>query len=36
MLTTVIFMAADSLAWPFVARAIQGLATGVQTALADS
>jgi MFS family permease len=29
MLTTVIFMAADSLAWLFVARAIQGVATGL-------
>jgi MFS family permease len=29
MLTTVVFMAADSLAWLFVARAIQGLATGL-------
>jgi MFS family permease len=28
MLTTVVFMAADSVAWLFVARAIQGLATG--------
>jgi MFS family permease len=29
MLTTVVFMAADSLAWLFVARATQGLATGL-------
>ena len=29
MLTTVVFMAADSVAWLFVARAIQGLATGL-------
>ena len=29
MLTTVVFMAADSVAWLFAARAIQGLATGL-------
>src|SRR5436309_5583507 len=29
MLTTVVFMAADSVAWLFVARAIQGVATGL-------
>jgi Major Facilitator Superfamily len=29
MLTTVVFMAADSVAWLFVARAVQGVATGL-------
>ncbi|MFL5875805.1 MAG: MFS transporter, partial [Solirubrobacteraceae bacterium] len=29
MVTTVLFMLADSVAWLFVARAIQGLATGL-------
>jgi MFS family permease len=36
MLTTVVFMAADSLAWLFVARAIQGLATGLALAAAGA
>jgi predicted MFS family arabinose efflux permease len=36
MLTTVIFMAADSLAWLFLARAIQGLATGLTLGAASA
>jgi MFS family permease len=36
MLTTVIFMAANSLAWLFIARTIQGLATGLALGAASA
>jgi MFS family permease len=36
MLTTVVFMAADSVAWLFVARGLQGLATGLALGAASA
>jgi MFS family permease len=36
MLTTVVFMAADSVAWLFVARGVQGLATGLALGAASA